>query len=130
MLTFPPVLCSSPALILLYQENEKILSSCGLSYKECVKALDDIRGNQKITDREEESRKSVLEEYTVDLTNLARKEQLDPVIGRDKEIDRVIQILSRRKKITLCSLVSRELVRPLLPRDWLIGSLVRMCRSI
>ncbi len=78
--------------------NEKILTSVDLNYKDCVKALDDIRGNQKITDREEESRRSVLQEYTVDLTYLARKEQLDPVIGRDAEINRVIQILSRRKK--------------------------------
>lgn len=78
--------------------NEKILTAAGLNYNDCAKALEDIRGNQKITDREEESKRSVLQEYTVDLTFLARKGQLDPVIGRDKEIDRVIQILSRRKK--------------------------------
>ncbi|MFY7930526.1 MAG: hypothetical protein ACOVS5_16755, partial [Oligoflexus sp.] len=67
-------------------------------YDECVKVLDQIRGSHKITDREEESRQSALSEYTTDLTALARKGELDPVIGRDPEIERVIQILSRRKK--------------------------------
>jgi ATP-dependent Clp protease ATP-binding subunit ClpC len=78
--------------------NSRILREVGLEYDDCVQALDHLRGNQKITDREEESRVSILEEYTVDLTLLARREKLDPVIGRDHEIERVIQILSRRKK--------------------------------
>lgn len=78
--------------------NARILREVGLEYAECAKALDDIRGSQKITDREEESKVSVLEEYTTDLTLMARKGELDPVIGRDHEIERVIQILSRRKK--------------------------------
>ncbi len=76
----------------------KILEEVGLQYEECSKALDQLRGNHKITDREEESRQSALQEYTSDLTALARKGELDPVIGRDAEIERVIQILSRRKK--------------------------------
>ncbi len=76
----------------------KILDDVGLQYEECAKALDQLRGNHKITDREEESRQSALQEYTTDLTALARKGELDPVIGRDAEIERVIQILSRRKK--------------------------------
>ena len=78
--------------------NHKILEEVQLSYEECAKALDQLRGNHKITDREEESRQNALQEYTVDLTALARKGELDPVIGRDSEIERVIQILSRRKK--------------------------------
>ncbi|RZA19085.1 MAG: AAA family ATPase, partial [Proteobacteria bacterium] len=76
----------------------KILEDVGLSYEECGKAIDQIRGNHKIIDREEESRQSALQEYTVDLTAMARKGELDPVIGRDTEIERVVQILSRRKK--------------------------------
>lgn len=76
----------------------KILEDVGLSYEECSKAIDQIRGNHKIVDREEESRTSALQEYTTDLTALARRGELDPVIGRDSEIERVIQILSRRKK--------------------------------
>ncbi|MBC7660165.1 MAG: AAA family ATPase [Chitinophagaceae bacterium] len=78
--------------------NFKLLDDVGLHYEECSRALDQIRGNHKIIDREEESRQSALQEYTVDLTALARKGELDPVIGRDAEIERVIQILSRRKK--------------------------------
>ncbi len=78
--------------------NAGILEEVGLSYEECSKAHDQIRGAHKITDREEESRQSALAEYTSDLTALARKGELDPVIGRDAEIERVIQILSRRKK--------------------------------
>lgn len=78
--------------------NAKILAEAQLDYQDCVRALDDIRGNQKITDREEESKTSMLAEYTLDLTQLARRGRLDPVIGRDQEVERVIQILSRRKK--------------------------------
>jgi ATP-dependent Clp protease ATP-binding subunit ClpC len=76
----------------------RILEEVGLRYEECARVLDQMRGNHKITDREEESRQSALDEYTSDLTALARKGELDPVIGRDAEIERVIQILSRRKK--------------------------------
>lgn len=78
--------------------NARILDEVGLSYEACSKALDQIRGAHKVNDREEESRQSALAEYTTDLTALARKGDLDPVIGRDSEIERVIQILSRRKK--------------------------------
>lgn len=75
-----------------------ILSEMGLRYEDCCNALDTIRGNTKITDRDDETRQSLMDEYTIDLTVLARRGELDPVVGRDKEIERVIQILSRRKK--------------------------------
>jgi ATP-dependent Clp protease ATP-binding subunit ClpC len=78
--------------------TSRILEEVGLRYEESARVLDQMRGNHKITDREEESRQSALDEYTSDLTALARKGDLDPVIGRDAEIERVIQILSRRKK--------------------------------
>lgn len=74
------------------------LSESGFDYKQCVEAIKDIRGNLKISARDDESKMKALDQYTVDLTLLARKGKLDPVIGRDKEIDRTIQILSRRKK--------------------------------
>lgn len=76
----------------------KILNEVGLDYQQCSEALHNIRNGRKILDREEESKLSTLAEYTIDLTLLARKGRLDPVIGRDAEIDRVVQILSRRKK--------------------------------
>ncbi len=78
--------------------NSRILEEVGLHYDSCAKALDQLRGAHKITDREEESRQSALLEYTADLTAMARKGELDPVIGRELEIERVVQILSRRKK--------------------------------
>jgi len=70
----------------------------GLSYETCKAAISNLRGKTKITEKDGESRTSYLEEYTTDLTTLARKGSLDPVIGREKEILRVIEILSRRKK--------------------------------
>ena len=60
--------------------------------------LDTVRGGQKVTDIEPESKYQVLEKYARNLTELARKEKLDPVIGRDEEIRRVMQVLSRRTK--------------------------------
>ena len=77
---------------------EEILSECGLSYETVTKALKNIRGNAKVTAKDGESRKNLLDEYTTDLTSAARKGQLDPVSQREDEIERVIQILSRRKK--------------------------------
>ena len=62
------------------------------------KAYDEIRGSKKVMVKDAESKVSVLDEYTTDLTELARKEQIDPVIGREEEIEAVIQIISRRKK--------------------------------
>jgi ATP-dependent Clp protease ATP-binding subunit ClpB len=61
-------------------------------------ALTSIRGTQRITDENPEAKYQALEKYCRDLTELARREKLDPVIGRDDEIRRVIQVLSRRTK--------------------------------
>jgi len=61
-------------------------------------ALQSIRGNQRVTDPTPENKYQVLEKYTVDLTARAKQDKLDPVIGRDEEIRRVIQVLSRRTK--------------------------------
>jgi ATP-dependent Clp protease ATP-binding subunit ClpC len=77
---------------------QKAFHEVGLHYEECAKAYDMIRGHSKISDREDENRQSVMEEYTTDLTVMARRGQLDPVLCRDREIEQVIQILSRRKK--------------------------------
>ena len=63
-----------------------------------MKALQEVRGNQRITDPNAEDKYQVLEKYCKDLTSLARQGKLDPVIGRDEEIRRVMQVLSRRTK--------------------------------
>ena len=78
--------------------TRRLLLQLGLSYDSCSSALDIIRGHTKIDQKDSENRINILDEYTTDLTAQARKGELDPVIGRDHEITRVIEILSRRKK--------------------------------
>jgi ATP-dependent Clp protease ATP-binding subunit ClpB len=70
----------------------------GATKERILQALKTIRGNQRVTDQNPEGRYQVLDKYCRDLTELARREKLDPVIGRDEEIRRVIQVLSRRTK--------------------------------
>ena len=76
----------------------RLLQSHGVTKDAILKVLVSIRGTQKITDQNPEEKYQALQRYTRDLTELARKGKLDPVIGRDDEIRRVIQILSRRTK--------------------------------
>src|SRR5216110_2942128 len=76
----------------------RLLQSHGLTKDAILKVLVSIRGTQKITDPNPEEKYQALERYSRDLTDLARKGKLDPVIGRDEEIRRVMQILSRRTK--------------------------------
>ncbi len=75
-----------------------ILTSMGATYDAILKALTGIRGNQKVTDQNPEAKYQALERYARDLTELARRGKLDPVIGRDDEVRRVVQVLSRRTK--------------------------------
>ena len=72
--------------------------SLGLQEKDVLQALQAVRGNQRVTDPAPEDKYEVLKKYGVDLTQAARSGKLDPVIGRDSEIRRVIQVLSRRTK--------------------------------
>ena len=76
----------------------KRLASYGLTKDAILKALQSVRGSQRVTTPDPESTYQALEKYGRDLTDLARKGKLDPVIGRDEEIRRVVQILSRRTK--------------------------------
>ncbi|HSG44310.1 MAG TPA: AAA family ATPase [Anaerolineales bacterium] len=76
----------------------RILESAGLTRDRVYSAIQDLRGGQRVTDPQAESRYRTLEKYSRDLTQLAREGKLDPVIGRDTEIMRLIQILSRRTK--------------------------------
>ena len=76
----------------------KIFASNGVDSKSILKAIKEIRGSTKITDQNPEEKMNTLEKYTVNLTEAARNGKLDPVIGRDEEIRRVIHVLSRRTK--------------------------------
>ncbi|XXZ31115.1 ATP-dependent chaperone ClpB [Sorangium sp. So ce321] len=80
------------------KEIQSIFERAGLSYDKLLASLAAVRGNQRVTDRDPEGKFQALEKYTRDLTKLARKGKIDPVIGRDEEIRRVIQVLSRRTK--------------------------------
>ena len=79
-------------------EVVKILRAAGLDREPALAALKDIRGNQRVTDQDAESRYQALERFAIDLTAQARSGKLDPVVGRDEEIRRVMQVLSRRSK--------------------------------
>jgi ATP-dependent Clp protease ATP-binding subunit ClpB len=79
-------------------EARQILANAGVSYDAILKALTAVRGSQRVTDQNPEGKFQALERYAKDLTELARRGKLDPVIGRDDEIRRVVQVLSRRTK--------------------------------
>jgi ATP-dependent Clp protease ATP-binding subunit ClpB len=86
---------------LIDQKRDKasqLLEQSGLTQDKFLKALSKVRGNQRVTDDNPETKYKVLEKYSRDLTALARQGRLDPVIGRDEEIRRVLKILSRRTK--------------------------------
>ena len=77
---------------------KKMLSAAGLKRDVVLKALADLRGNQRVTDENPEAKFQALDKYGRDLTALARQGKIDPVIGRDEEIRRVMQVLTRRTK--------------------------------
>ena len=76
----------------------KALVRAGVTKNAILEALKQVRGNARVTDQSPEDKYQVLDKYCRDLTALARQEKLDPVIGRDEEIRRVMQVLSRRTK--------------------------------
>ena len=76
----------------------KILSAHGVTRDAILKALMDIRGSQRVTDETPEDKYQAIERFSRDLTQMAEDDKLDPVVGRDDEIRRVIQVLSRRTK--------------------------------
>ncbi len=76
----------------------KILKRFMVDRERIYQALADVRGNQRVTDQQAESKYQILSKYSVDLTRLAKEGKLDPVIGREEEIRRVMQVLSRRTK--------------------------------
>src|SRR5438128_2771496 len=89
-------------LIALAQDRDgvvgRVLAQNGVTAEAVYKALAEVRGTQRVTDPNPEEKYQALQRYSRDLTELARRGKLDPVIGRDEEIRRVIQVLSRRTK--------------------------------
>jgi len=89
-------------LLLAYAKDDRfgqaVFKEFGLDENKLRGIIKDVRGNQKVTDQNPEGKYEALEKYGRDLTELARLGKLDPVIGRDDEIRRTIQILSRRTK--------------------------------
>ena len=79
-------------------ETNTILARAGATHKALLAAIESVRGSHRVTDQTPENQYQALEKYTRDLTDAARAGKLDPVIGRDEEIRRVIQVLSRRTK--------------------------------
>jgi ATP-dependent Clp protease ATP-binding subunit ClpB len=79
-------------------ESRALLNAAGVTRDNLLEALEAVRGTHRVTDQNPENQYQALEKYTRDLTDSARKGKLDPVIGRDEEIRRVIQVLSRRTK--------------------------------
>ncbi|MCP5468439.1 MAG: ATP-dependent chaperone ClpB [Deltaproteobacteria bacterium] len=76
----------------------EVLKAAGVSRDSLLKVLSEIRGSHRVTDQNPEAKFQALEKYTRDLTEMAKRGKLDPVIGRDDEIRRVMQVLSRRTK--------------------------------
>jgi ATP-dependent Clp protease ATP-binding subunit ClpB len=76
----------------------KILKDLGVTRDKLMQALQQVRGSQRVTDQNPEGKYQTLEKYGRDLTELARRGKIDPVIGRDNEIRRIMQVLSRRTK--------------------------------
>jgi ATP-dependent Clp protease ATP-binding subunit ClpB len=103
MATFGDQFLSTEILLLAIVQHaggaaERILKSAGLTRDKLLGALREVRGSQRVTSATPEGTYAALEQYGRDLTDLARRGKLDPVIGRDEEVRRVIQILSRRTK--------------------------------
>ncbi len=93
---------TEPLLLAIAEEKEgdagKILRQHGINKEDLLKVIEQMRGGSRITDQNAEQNYQALSKYARDLTELARKGKLDPVIGRDDEIRRTIQVLSRRTK--------------------------------
>lgn len=81
---------------------QKLLADFGVSANSILKAMKKIRGSKKVDTKDAEEMYKALEKYSTDLTDLAKKGKLDPVIGRDEEVRRIIQVLNRRTKNNPC----------------------------
>ncbi|OGI22462.1 MAG: ATP-dependent chaperone ClpB [Candidatus Moranbacteria bacterium RIFCSPHIGHO2_01_FULL_55_24] len=86
------------ALLSVPSKVQKILEEAGISYDRTLQIMTEVRGGQRVESQAPEATYQALEKYAINLTKEAREEKLDPVIGRDEEIRRVMQVLSRRTK--------------------------------
>jgi ATP-dependent Clp protease ATP-binding subunit ClpB len=86
------------ALLVVESKEKTLLTAAGSHYDDVLKILSEVRGGQHVESPEPEQTYQALDKYALNLTKLAREEKLDPVIGRDEEIRRVMQVLSRRTK--------------------------------
>lgn len=86
------------AFLVVQTPARKMLEDHGVNHEKVLQILSQVRGSQRVDSPDPEGKFQVIERYTIDLTDLAQKEKLDPVIGRDEEIRRVMQVLSRRTK--------------------------------
>jgi ATP-dependent Clp protease ATP-binding subunit ClpB len=86
------------SIIGIKSSAQGLLLKEGVEYDKVLKILSELRGSQTVSDPDPENKYRVLEKYAINLTELARQEKLDPVIGRDNEIRRIMQVLSRRTK--------------------------------
>jgi ATP-dependent Clp protease ATP-binding subunit ClpB len=86
------------ALTKVKSKAQELLAALGVTEREILQALQKVRGSQRVTDQNPEDKYQALEKYGRDLVDLARRGKMDPVIGRDSEIRRVVQVLSRRTK--------------------------------
>jgi len=84
------------------QNVQKLLANLNVNTNSILKAMKKVRGNKKVDNKDAEEMYKALEKYSTDLTDLAKKGKLDPVIGRDEEVRRIIQVLNRRTKNNPC----------------------------
>jgi ATP-dependent Clp protease ATP-binding subunit ClpB len=86
------------ALLIVESKEKTLLAAAGANYDSVMKILSEVRGGQRVESQEPEQTYQALDKYALNLTKMAREDKLDPVIGRDEEIRRVMQVLSRRTK--------------------------------
>ncbi|HKL16910.1 MAG TPA: AAA family ATPase [Patescibacteria group bacterium] len=86
------------ALLSIPSPIKDVLDSFGLDKEKILKVLSDVRGGERVTSPSPENKQQAIKKYTLNLTKMASDEKLDPIIGRDEEIRRVVQVLSRRTK--------------------------------
>ena len=86
------------ALLEVRSDTQRVLQQAGMTRDTLLRVLADVRGGQRVTDQNPEDKYQALQKFGRDLTDLARRGKLDPVIGRDEEVRRVVQVLARRTK--------------------------------